>query len=189
MKVTKDHIEAFKAASNGVQTKEALRRGLQAVLDIVNMEIQEVMSDVCKEADFGDFHLDRAYLSAISKVRPALPAVFVFGSNEAGIHGAGAAETALEYFGAEWGNGVGMQGNSYAIPTKDKKIKTLPLDKIQEYVKDFLEFAKDNKHLEFNVTAIGCGLAGYDAHDIAPMFKGHTNNVKLPLGWDTFSKA
>jgi hypothetical protein len=106
--------------------------------------------------------------------------VFVFGSNEAGIHGAGAAKLALNKFGAEWGNGIGLQGQSYAIPTKDFDIRTLSLDLIKHYVDEFLEFAKYNPDFTFFVTQIGCGLAGRTPKEIAPMFKTHSNNVILP---------
>ncbi len=106
--------------------------------------------------------------------------IFVFGSNLAGRHGAGAALTALRYYGAIYGQGEGLQGNSYGIPTKDKYIKTLPLTEIHLAVTRFLEFAAENQHLIFNVTKIGCGLAGYSPHQIAPFFRNHTENVLLP---------
>jgi hypothetical protein len=106
--------------------------------------------------------------------------IFVFGSNEAGRHGAGAAKLAFDKFGAEWGNGIGMQGQTYAIPTKDFDIITLPLDIIKQYVDEFLEFAKYNSEFIFLVTQIGCGLAGRTPKEIAPMFKLHSDNVILP---------
>ena len=105
---------------------------------------------------------------------------FVFGSNESGRHGAGAAAHAFKYFGAIWGKGVGLFGQSYAIPTKDKSIETLPLTSIKKYVDEFLLFAKEHPELTFHVTAIGCGLAGYTAPDIAPMFRNSPNNCILP---------
>ena len=105
--------------------------------------------------------------------------IFVFGSNEAGIHGAGAARQALDEFGAIYGQGVGLQGNSYAIPTKDAHIRTLPLHVIDEYVREFLRFARSRPDLSFAVTAIGCGLAGYSPDQIRPMFEGATENVFL----------
>lgn len=106
--------------------------------------------------------------------------IFVFGSNLAGRHGAGAAKFALEHHGAIYGIGIGLQGNSYAIPTKDHSIKTLPLYVIKDYAESFLDFAANHPHLTFNVTEIGCGLAGYKPTDIAPMFKNHSENVMLP---------
>lgn len=96
--------------------------------------------------------------------------VFVFGSNEAGRHGAGAAKTALGLFGAHYGQPEGSQGQSYAIPTKDKNLNTLSLDEIEKYVVRFLEFAIHRPELTFYVTEIGCGLAGYTPRDIAPCF-------------------
>lgn len=110
-------------------------------------------------------------------------AVFVFGSNLAGVHGAGAARVAAERYGAARGVGVGLRGHSYAIPTKDHRIQTLPLDQIARHVADFLAVAAANPERPFVVTRIGCGLAGYDDHEIAPMFAGAPVNCLLPDGW------
>ena len=112
--------------------------------------------------------------------------VFVFGSNLAGRHGAGAAKFARMNAGAIYGNGVGMQGGSYAIPTKDTKIKTLTINEIQEYVDQFITFALTNPHKTFYVTPIGTGLAGYGHFQIAPMFCGASENVLLPPQWREF---
>lgn len=109
--------------------------------------------------------------------------VFVFGSNERGIHGAGAAAYAVQHHGAVVGRGEGLQGNSYAIPTKDRYIRTLPLEYIDEYVRRFLEFAFEHPELEFDMTRIGCGLAGYCDEEIAPMFKSVPSNCWLPEAW------
>jgi hypothetical protein len=106
--------------------------------------------------------------------------VFVFGSNLAGRHGKGAALWAAQNRGAVYGVGVGHRGNSYALPTKDMHIKTLPLARIRQYVEDFLAFARANADLSFQLTPIGCGLAGYKPEQIAPMFKGAPPNVILP---------
>lgn len=106
--------------------------------------------------------------------------VFVFGSNLAGRHGAGAAKFAVMHHGAIYGQGVGLQGNSYGIPTKDAKVQTMPLADILPYVIDFIQFAKDNPSLTFQLTPIGCGLAGYTPPDIGPMFKGCPDNVIIP---------
>lgn len=97
--------------------------------------------------------------------------IFVFGSNLIGVHGAGAARAALRHHGAIWGHGAGLQGNSYAIPTKDHLIETLPLETIKEFVDSFVEFARQRQDLGFQVTCIGCGLAGLKHEHIAPMFK------------------
>jgi hypothetical protein len=112
--------------------------------------------------------------------------IFVFGSNEAGRHGKGAAKTALEAHGAVYGKGHGHHGNSYAIPTKDAKFQTLPKHVIENYIQTFLHYAYSNPELRFNVTQVGCGLAGYSVKDIAPMFSvvieypDSYDNVYLP---------
>jgi hypothetical protein len=109
--------------------------------------------------------------------------IFVFGSNLAGRHGAGAALAARQQYGAILGHGVGMQGDSYAIPTKDGHLHPLSLDAIAKYVHDFVEFATQNPGLAFTVTRIGCGLAGYTDKQIAPLFSNAPNNCDLPKGW------
>ena len=109
--------------------------------------------------------------------------IFVFGSNRAGIHGAGAALHARKFKGALQGKGEGMQGHSYGIPTKDAKIRTLPLSEIKKHVETFLAFAKAHPKMAFEVTRIGCGLAGYTDTDIAPMFADAPPNCVLPDGW------
>lgn len=111
--------------------------------------------------------------------------IFVFGSNLAGRHGKGAALTAYKQHGAVYGQGYGLQGNSFAIPTKDETLKTLSLSRIKKYVDSFISYAKLNPDLKFQVTRIGCGLAGYDDSDIAPMFKHAPDNCILPVGWRT----
>ncbi len=108
--------------------------------------------------------------------------VFVFGSNLSGKHGKGAAKTALGW-GAKWGQGSGIQGKTYGIPTKDAAIRrTLRIDEIKPFVDDFIEWAKYHTGNVFYVTEIGCGLAGYKPKDIAPLFAECVNlkNVKLP---------
>lgn len=107
--------------------------------------------------------------------QPIEDSVFVFGSNLAGVHGAGAARAAKEKFGAKMGVGVGLHGNSYAIPTKDENIETMPLKAIKPYVDEFNEFVRLNPGMKFFVTRIGCVLAGYKDKDIAPMFKAYKN--------------
>ena len=108
--------------------------------------------------------------------------IFCYGANEKGVHGAGAARLALQW-GAKMGQ-YGLVGQTYGIPTKDKKINTLPLDKIQVHVHDFLALAFSHQEYEFLLTKIGCGLALYQPKDIAPLFKiiktGVFENVILP---------
>lgn len=108
--------------------------------------------------------------------------IFVFGSNLAGRHASGAARAAVLDYGAVNGCGVGIQGNSYAIPTLDHFLKPLRLSAIKQYVLCFFDYACCHTELIFNVTPIGCGLAGYAYTDIAPMFKLATYlpNVQLP---------
>ncbi len=91
--------------------------------------------------------------------------IFVFGSNLAGYHGGGAARLAYERFGAVWGQGTGLQGQSYAIPTMQGGVET-----IKPYVDEFIEFAKEHPELDFLVTRIGCGIAGFKDEEIAPLF-------------------
>lgn len=103
--------------------------------------------------------------------------IFVFGSNLAGAHGGGAARIAVEKFGAIWGQGVGFQGQCYAIPTMQGGVET-----IKPYVDEFIDFAKQHKELFFYVTRIGCGIAGFKDEEIAPLFKDAKalKNVALP---------
>lgn len=111
--------------------------------------------------------------------------IFVFGSNEAGRHGKGAALVAIRNFGAKRGQGYGRQGQSFAIPTKSAEMKTLRLSTIKVSVDKFICYANNNKHLSFLVTRIGCGLAGYKDTEIAPLFKEalNTPNISLPLSF------
>ena len=103
--------------------------------------------------------------------------VFVFGSNLGGYHGGGAARAAMNLFGAVWGQGVGLQGQSYAIPTMQGGVET-----IKPYVDQFIEFARTKPELYFYVTRIGCGIAGFVDEDIAPLFREAMalDNVALP---------
>jgi len=108
--------------------------------------------------------------------------IFVFGSNLSGQHGGGAARTALLKFGAVWGQGVGMQGKSYAIPTMQGGVET-----IKPYVDEFITFARGNPDKHFLVTRIGCGIAGFKDSEIAPLFRDclQMKNVSLPMSFIT----
>lgn len=97
--------------------------------------------------------------------------IFVFGSNLAGIHGRGAARDAKVHYGAKIGQGWGLHGKSYAIPTKSHTLVPLSLPIIRGYVDDFIRFVWHSQRMQFNVTKVGCGLAGYKDEEIAPMFK------------------
>lgn len=110
--------------------------------------------------------------------------VFVFGSNTAGIHGAGAAKVAYDKHGARYGDGYGHRGNSFAIPTKDDDIVSLDKDLIAAFVCGFLAYATCKRKLTFYVTRIGCGLAGYTNEDIAPMFHGAPTNCMFDAEWE-----
>lgn len=108
--------------------------------------------------------------------------IFVFGSNLLGIHKKGAALFALQNHGAILGQGIGFQGTSYAIPTKRTPYETLPLEQINKFVADFINWTSFTPEYEYHVTPIGCGLAGYEPRDIAPMFyyAQGLDNVILP---------
>lgn len=103
--------------------------------------------------------------------------IFVFGSNLAGAHGGGAARAAMQRFGAVWGQGVGLQGQSYAIPTMQGGVET-----IKPYVDEFIAFAVGHPQYLFLVTRIGCGIAGFRDEEIAPLFRGALDvaNIILP---------
>ena len=103
--------------------------------------------------------------------------IFVFGSNLAGAHGGGAARLAYNRFGAVWGQGVGLQGRSYAIPTMLDGVET-----IKPYVDGFIMFAKQHPEHKFLVTKIGCGIAGFKVGEIAPLFQAaiEVENIILP---------
>jgi hypothetical protein len=109
--------------------------------------------------------------------------IFVFGSNRLGIHGAGSALYARMNHGAINGQGEGLQGNSYAIPTKATPYRRLNLEQIRDHVNRFVEFAVANPQMEFYVTRIGCGMAGYTDKEIAPYFASASSNVELPSEW------
>lgn len=106
--------------------------------------------------------------------------VFVFGSNLRGWHQGGAAKHAHRYFGAIWGQGVGLQGQSYAIPTMQGGVET-----IKPYVDDFIAFAREHPELRFLVTRIGCGIAGFEDEEIASLFKDAISqeNIVLPYSF------
>lgn len=102
--------------------------------------------------------------------------VFVFGSNLEGLHGGGAALLAYERFGAVWGQGTGLQGKSYGIPTMHGGV-----DVIAPYVDDFIAFAREHKGLKFLVTEIGCGIAGFTVEEMAPLFRKALDEVNIYL--------
>lgn len=109
--------------------------------------------------------------------------IFVFGSNLAGVHGLGAARFALLHYRAKMKEGVGLFGDSYALPTKDCKIESLSLTRVLHFVDNFLDFAHQHPELEFKITRIGCGLAGFKDEEIAPMFREAGKNCLFDEAW------
>lgn len=117
---------------------------------------------------------------------PTDTAIFVFGSNLAGRHGAGAAKAAWQYYGAEYGHAIGLTGTSYAIPTKDENFGCLTLDQIRSYVDQFVQYTIANPQRTFFVTRVGCGLAGNADQDIAPMFADCGSNCSFAVQWQPY---
>jgi transcriptional regulator with XRE-family HTH domain len=151
------------------------RSMLKEVVDAAANEIKSLPSSMRLDA------LDQIQLLVIKSLRPSNPIevlaegeVFVFGSNARGIHDGGAARQAFEKFGAKWGEGHGRHGNSYAIDTMSGPA-TLAAE-----VNTFLDYAREHPELRFLVTPIGTGIAGYRAHEIAPLFADRPENVFLP---------
>ena len=110
--------------------------------------------------------------------------IFTFASNEGGIHGAGAAKTAYEKYGARWGKSYGHYGNSFAIPTKNELIETIAdVTRIYGYINGFIAYAKGHRKMIFQVTRIGCGLAKLDESIMAEMFIGSPKNCLFDEKW------
>ncbi len=109
--------------------------------------------------------------------------ISVFGSNLAGVHGAGAAKVAYKKHGARWGMGVGHYGCSYAIPTKDQAIVSMSLKDIETFVAGFILYAASHPEWDFKVTQIGCGRAGFTKEEIAPMFINAPGNCMFDEEW------
>ena len=114
--------------------------------------------------------------------------IFVFGSNLAGRHGKGSALVAKQCYGAITGQGVGLQGSSYAIPTKDSQLKTLPICEIDPHVENFITFAKQHPDWKFDIVRIDFRLAGYTDAQIAPLFRGAPPNCLFEPEWEMFLK-
>ena len=113
--------------------------------------------------------------------------IFVFGSNIPGLHGKGAAKFAVQHYGAVYGQGEGLQGRSYALPTKRRWNQALTLAEVKRSVTRFVKFAQDHPELQFFVTRVGCGLAGFTDEYIAPMFVDAPLNCDLPWGWRDYN--
>lgn len=113
--------------------------------------------------------------------------IFVFGSNLAGQHWAGAAAFAVEKHGALFGFAEGPQGNAYAIPTCDPNILPLSLSEVASYVRHFVDYAIQNPYLDFQITRIGCGIAGFTDSQIAPLFRdAPVINCVMPPEWASY---
>ncbi len=128
-----------------------------------------------KRAMAKDYYMDRVTPNHIDTLQPN--EIFVFGSNVNGFHAGGAAATAMHKLGAVWGQGEGLQGQSYALPTMEG------MDSMRAAVERFQRFATQHPELRFLVTRIGCGIAGYTVAEVAPLFKGciKLENVALPI--------
>jgi hypothetical protein len=114
--------------------------------------------------------------------------IFVFGSNELGIHGGGAARAARVKHGAILHQGFGLQGESFGIPTCSKPTgepdHEITYEKLQQYVRLFLEFAREHTEWDFEVTQVGCGLAGWTAEQVAPLFADAPSNCEFDTAWE-----
>lgn len=119
----------------------------------------------------------------LSKEQAMSERVFVFGSNEAGRHGKGAALVAYKKHKARYGMSYGHVGDSFAIPTKDQELKPLSLERINQYIQGFLAYAAGHPELTFQVARIGCGLAGFTNQEIAPMFLMASWNCHFDDAW------
>ena len=146
------------------------------------------MSDGRSEAMNGSYFMNNKYVNKEQRITPEKITklkeneIFVFGSNESGRHGKGAAKQALTW-GAIWGQAEGLQGRTYGIPTKDKSVKrVLSIEEIKVYVIRFMKFADENPDKIFLVTKIGCGLSKLKPKQVAPLFKmaKYINNIHLP---------
>lgn len=113
--------------------------------------------------------------------------IFVFGSNLSGRHGKGAALIARKKYGAIYGQARGLQGRSYAIPTKDGQLNSLPLHHVAASVATFIEFATAHPELIFEISHVGCGLAGFTPDQIGPLFANAPPNCVIPAMFDLSS--
>lgn len=127
------------------------------------------------------FHEDRTTPPPLGKNDK--PWIFVFGSNEAGRHGKGAALEAAKHWGAQRGEGRGLQGSSYAIATKDRQLKPLAFSLIEEQIAECVHFIRQHREWNFWVTRVGCELAGFADENIAPLWKGASNNTSFAQPW------
>lgn len=140
------------------------------------------------ERESHNLEVNGAIPLSATTLRMKMAEIFVFGSNLLGIHKRGAALHALNHHGAILGQGIGLQGSSYAIPTKQSPSRRLDLVQINKFVADFLDYAYYTPENTYMVTQIGCGLAGWNPCQIAPLFRlaRDLGNVKLPMPFQDY---
>ena len=161
--------------------EKSVVESIQKSLDDAQVELQKARETIqAFEAAKEILSKESVESTTINSTRPEPDEIFVFGSNLEGRHGAGAAKFAKDNFGAEYGNPSGLQGQSYAIPTKDLKTnKGLPLSEIQNSIEEFLKFAEANPDKKFFFSAIGTGLAGHSPAEIASLISRKPSNVRF----------
>lgn len=121
------------------------------------------------------------------KTQPFNGEIFVFGSNLSGWHGAGAAKAARDNYGALVGVGVGFTGQSYAIPTKNYLVETMRLEQIVPFIQQFVHVTNTQQQMDFYITRVGCGLAGFKDEQIAPLFANcNPENCSMPEPWRVY---
>ena len=165
-----DHDKILHTAIQTIKNKAVANQIPDSIVkDFTKTEQQKILDMITEPKTE---RITPEYISTLDKDE-----IFVFGSNLSGHHGGGAARIALDKFGAIWGQGVGLQGQSYGIPTMQGGVET-----IKPYVDEFIEFAKQHPEMKFLVTRIGCGIAGFTDQEIAPLFKNALTleNVWLP---------
>ncbi len=164
-----DHDKILHMAMQTLRNKVIAKQLSNSIANFTETEQQKIL-DMIQEQKTE--RITPEYISSLDKDE-----IFVFGSNLSGHHGGGAARIALDKFGAIWGQGVGLQGQSYGIPTMQGGVDT-----IKPYVDEFIEFAKVHTEYKFLVTRIGCGIAGFTDQEIAPLFRNAQTleNVWLP---------
>lgn len=160
--------------------KQPICGSIAVMPELFNDDLSECIGICSDLINRYKFYMERTTPDMIGRLADG--EIFVFGSNQSGRHGKGAAKTALGW-GAIWGQAEGLQGRTYGIPTKDASIrKTLSLGEISAYVERFIDFAKSRPDLTFLVTEIGCGLAGLKPKEVAPLFESaaEVENIHLP---------
>lgn len=182
------HTEGWKVPrilSNKRSANSAKARYIEGIWDNVyedGLEVADPKSGKRKSEDYESVQI------IFTEALMSKPMIFVFGSNEAGIHGAGAAKDALRSYGAVLGKGHGHYGQSYALPTKSPGLRTLNYNEIHKYVDIFIAYAKDHPEWNFKVSRIGCGLAGLKDELIAPYFAGAPDNCLFDEAWKSYLK-